>query len=110
MEKKKPIVMHLRGPKAFSTANEIMLVVGLPKDWSIHMHCFKGSWSECQNWANVWTGMKFGFTSDSFPGEVIKNLPLDKILLETDAPYFLPEKVCIQGAAPGLSEDGCLVQ
>ena len=36
--------------------------------------------------------MRFGFTSDSFYEEVVKNLPLEKILLETDAPYFLPEK------------------
>ena len=37
--------------------------------------------------------MKFGFTSDSFYEEVVQNLPLNKILLETDAPYFLPKKV-----------------
>ena len=93
MDKNKPLVMHLRGPKAFTEANQIMKDVNLPKDWRIHMHCFKESWDCCQDWTNTWTEMKFGFTSDTCHGEVVKNLPMDKILLETDAPYFMPERV-----------------
>ena len=85
--------MHVRGPTAFDYAQQIMRSVNLPKNWKIHMHCFTDPWEYCQEWTNEWTEMKFGFTSDSFPGEVVKNLPMDKILLETDAPYFLPEKV-----------------
>lgn len=34
--------------------------------------------------------MKFGFCPDVMPVDVVFNLPLDKILLETDAPYFYP--------------------
>ena len=34
--------------------------------------------------------MKFGLISDNFDPEIIRNLPMNRILLETDAPYFLP--------------------
>ena len=37
--------------------------------------------------------MKFGFTPESFYEDTVKNLPLSKILLETDGPYFLPKKI-----------------
>ena len=47
--------------------------------------------------------MKFGFTSDSFYEDVVKNLPLSKILLETDGPYFLPKKV--EEIRPSLPSD-----
>ena len=46
-----------------------------------------------KEWADEWPEMKFGFTSDSFFAEVVENLSTSKILLETDAPYFLPDKV-----------------
>ena len=67
----------------------------LPKDWPIHMHCFTDTWKVCEVWAKEWTSMMFGFTPDSFSEQVIVNLPLSRILLETDAPYFLPKQVII---------------
>ena len=36
--------------------------------------------------------MKFGFVTDCFDSEIIRNLPLNKILLETDAPYFISKE------------------
>ena len=35
--------------------------------------------------------MKFGVVSDNFDPELVRGLPLGKILLETDAPYFRPK-------------------
>ena len=69
--------------------------VNVPKDWPIHMHCFTNTWQFCEEWAKEWTSMMFGFTPDSFSEQVIVNLPLSRILLETDAPYFLPKQVII---------------
>ena len=34
--------------------------------------------------------MKFGVVSDNFDPEIVRGLPLSRILLETDAPYFRP--------------------
>ena len=62
----------------------------VPKHWPIHMHCFTNSWKTCQSWAKDWPNMKFGFVSDKFDPEIIRRLPLNRILLETDAPYFHP--------------------
>ena len=93
MLKKKPLVMHIRGTQSSKLAKDIMRKVNLPNTWRIHMHCFTDTWKQCQDWADEWPEMKFGFTSDSFFAEVIENLSTSKILLETDAPYFLPEKV-----------------
>ena len=89
----KPMVLHLRGHNSTKAARSIMLDMEIPSDWPIHMHCFTDSWQECQKWCQDWTKMKFGLTSDHFYAEVAKNLTLDKILLETDAPYFYPRRV-----------------
>lgn len=59
------------------------------------LHCFTGTLAEAQ------AGLEFGcylsfsgiltFKSGASLREVAKNLPLDKILVETDAPYLAPE-------------------
>ena len=93
MKVKKPLILHLRGLNATHAAMVIMKDVGLPADWPIHMHAFTDSWQECKAWSEEWTGMKFGLVSDHFDNEIAENLPMDNIVLETDAPYFLPQKI-----------------
>ena len=95
IEKRKPIVLHIRGVLSTNAAKLVMRDVNVPKDWPIHMHCFTNTWQFCEEWAEEWTSMMFGFTPDSFSEQVIVNLPLSRILLETDAPYFLPKQVII---------------
>ena len=84
------MVLHIRGPKALAVAKEVLESM-VPKDWPIHMHAFTNSWKICQSWANYWPNMKFGFVADNFDAEIIRKLPLNRILLETDAPYFIPK-------------------
>ena len=91
---KKPLVFHIRGPYSPTEARTIMRDLNLPKNWPIHMHCFTNSWEDCQEWSQEWSEMKFGLTPDYFVAEVAQNLPLNRILLETDAPYFPPKEVC----------------
>ena len=91
MKMKKPLVLHIRGLNAAHAALNLMDHVNLPPDWPIHMHAFTDTWPECQEWAKKWPGMKFGLCADSFDHQIAQNLSLDKILLETDAPYFLPK-------------------
>ena len=90
---KKPLVFHIRGPNSTMAARTIMRDLNLPKDWPIHMHCFTNSWEDCQEWSLEWPKMKFGLTPDYFVAEVAQNLPLNRILLETDAPFFFPKIV-----------------
>lgn len=93
MKTKKPLILHIRGLNAAHAAMVIMSDVGLPADWPIHMHAFTDSWQECEAFSEKWTGMKFGLVSDHFDHEIAENLSMDKIILETDSPYFLPNKM-----------------
>lgn len=60
------------------------------------VHCFGGSLTEAQSIVD--SGMYIGFTGIiTFPSAdklrvIAKEIPLDKILIETDAPYLAPQK------------------
>jgi len=58
------------------------------------VHCFSGSWEMAREVLKL--GMYLGiggvvtFKNARHPVEVAKNMPLDRLLLETDAPYMAP--------------------
>lgn len=58
------------------------------------IHCYGGTWEEAQRFVDL--GLSIGFTGIiTFPktdslAETAKNLPLDRILIETDCPYLAP--------------------
>ena len=58
-----------------------------------------GSWDEAESWLKLFPGSKIGLTGVvtnvhmKTVHEVAKRVPLDRLLLETDAPYFLPSKL-----------------
>lgn len=60
------------------------------------VHCYTGTLAQAEKFYNM--GFYFGFNGLIFkkvpalpdPAEVIKNIPLDRILLETDSPYLVP--------------------
>ena len=65
------------------------LVVGV-------IHCFSSNWKIAQEYLNL--GLYIGFTgvitfknADKQLLGVVKNIPLDKILVETDCPFLSPE-------------------
>jgi TatD DNase family protein len=94
---KLPVVIHLRG-NVVKDAHEIMrnILNQSPKnsmDIGIHMHCFTYSLLVAQKFIDDFPGMKFGIVPDNFQKEVGKRLPLNKILIETDAPYFIPQQL-----------------
>ena len=46
-----------------------------------------------------YSGMKFGMVANKFDLDVVTNLPLSKILLETDGPYFFPMELGTHGVS-----------
>ena len=106
---RKPLVLHIRG--AEKEALEVLEEVGLPSDWPIHRfvkisknlfhyvycrHCWNDTWDACKEWLKRYTNSVVGLTPMvTFDNKedllhVVEMLPLDKLVLETDAPYFLP--------------------
>ena len=63
---------------------------------NISRHCWNDSWEVCRSWLNKYTHSVIGLTPlITFPNSshminVVENLPIDRLLLEPDAPYFLP--------------------
>ncbi|MCA0758312.1 TatD family hydrolase [Paenibacillus sp. N4] len=58
------------------------------------MHCFSGSWETAKQCLDMNFYISFGgpvtFQNARVPKEVLKRVPLNRILIETDAPYLAP--------------------
>lgn len=56
------------------------------------IHCFTGSWRQAEKYLSM--GLCLGFNGIIFKmnlDDIIKKVPLDKILVETDCPYLTPQ-------------------
>uniref|UniRef100_F7AIF0 TatD DNase domain containing 2 n=1 Tax=Monodelphis domestica TaxID=13616 RepID=F7AIF0_MONDO len=93
---KKPLVIHCR------EADEDLLSIMkkfVPTDYKIHRHCFTGSYSVIEPLLKHFPNLSVGFTalvtySSAWEvREALKQIPLERIIVETDAPYFLPRQV-----------------
>ncbi|CAG0881719.1 unnamed protein product [Darwinula stevensoni] len=90
-----PLVIHCRD--ADQDCLEI-LKEELPREYRFHRHCFTGSWEEAKIWLDEFPNCFFGLTglvtyqSATPVHNVAKKIPLDRLLLETDAPYFCPRQ------------------
>lgn len=87
----KPIVVHSR--EAMGDTIDV-LRNHTPNKPSL-MHCFNGSLESAEILMKLGFSFSFGglvtFKNAKSVVEVVKNLPLDRILLETDCPYMTPE-------------------
>lgn len=94
----KPIILHCR-----DAYNDLLEILKNYKtsNWRGVTHCFSASWKIAEEFLSL--GFHIGFTGIityykdkmEFDGEpeiykVIKNTPLDRILIETDCPYLSP--------------------
>lgn len=97
VEVDKPLMLHLRngsGKSAYDDASSILnsifkLQNSVPKG---NLHFFAGAWDEAKPFLDL--GFNFSFTGViTFTrdyDEIIKRLPLERIMAETDCPYVTP--------------------
>jgi TatD DNase family protein len=92
-----PLVLHIR--EAEEEGRAVLREQEVPADWPMHRHCFNDTWAVAEAWLRLYPGSKIGLTGLVTYGhakavhEVARRIPLDRLLLETDAPYFLPAGV-----------------
>jgi TatD DNase family protein len=92
VSQKKPVIIHTRD----ATSNTLTIL----RDYRQQlqggvMHCFSGSYEEARDFLEL--GLEISFSGViSYPNarplqEVARRLPLDRLLIETDAPYLSPQ-------------------
>ncbi|SFJ87692.1 TatD DNase family protein [Paenibacillus sp. UNC496MF] len=90
-EKRKPIVIHNRD--AHEDVVRILREEGASEVGGI-MHCYSGSWETAKQCLDMNFYISFGgpltFQNARVPKEVMARVPLDRLLIETDAPYLAP--------------------
>lgn len=88
----KPIVIHNR-----DAHEDVVRILREEKAEEVGgvMHCFSGSWETAKLCLDMNFYISFGgpvtFKNARVPKEVLAKVPLDRLLLETDAPYLAPE-------------------
>ncbi|KAM5148732.1 putative deoxyribonuclease TATDN2 isoform 2-T2 [Mantella aurantiaca] len=92
----KPLVIHCRD--ADEDLFRIMKKC-VPWDYKIHRHCFTGGYKDIEPFLSEFPNMSVGFTavltysSASCARESVTRIPLDRLIVETDAPFFVPRQV-----------------
>ncbi|QHW32170.1 TatD family hydrolase [Paenibacillus rhizovicinus] len=90
-EKRKPIVIHNRD--AHEDVVRILREEGASEVGGV-MHCYSGSWETAKQCLDMNFYISFGgpltFQNARVPKEVMAKVPLDRLLIETDAPYLAP--------------------
>lgn len=85
----KPVMVHCRD--AYAAVMQVLQDSGRPP---FDIHCFTGTWAEAKPLLDL--GGFISFTGIiTFPKsepiqEVVKNMPLDRLMVETDCPYLAP--------------------
>lgn len=89
----KPLLLHCR-----DAAEDCFGIFKskVPSDHPIHFHCFTYSAEVAEEWSNYYSNIYFGITPGIFTPRTsdqenfYRKVPLSRVLIETDAPYFLP--------------------
>ncbi len=84
-----PVIFHCRS--AHRELIEFLRVKNQSRAIKGVVHCFTGSWQEAKQYLEL--GLYLGFNGIIFKldlEETIKNIPLEKMLVETDCPYLTP--------------------
>ena len=88
---KKPLIIHTR--KAPEDTIDLMAAHGAEQAGAV-MHCFTESWSMAKQALDMGFYISISgivtFKNADQVVEVVKKMPLDRLLIETDAPYLAP--------------------
>ncbi|MSR76036.1 MAG: TatD family deoxyribonuclease [Candidatus Ryanbacteria bacterium] len=88
-EVQKPLIIHCRN--AYDDLHKILIEEHAGEVGGT-IHFFAGTWSDAQKFLDLGFGLSFTgvitFARDY--DETVKNMPLDRIMVETDAPYVAP--------------------
>ncbi len=113
---KLPLVIHCRN--AYDELIDFIEILVTNYKLSVAgvVHCFSGDWKQAKELLDA--GLYLGFTGVvTFPPkktdpkqqedllEVIEKCPLDRILVETDAPYLAPQKYRGKRSEPWMTEE-----
>jgi TatD DNase family protein len=100
----KPLIVHTREAEADTLA---ILAAEAPRDWKIHVHCFTSSLDLAEKLLAAFPNLCLGFTGIvTFKNaqalqDVVRAVPLQRMLLETDGPYLAPVPFRGKPAHPG---------
>uniref|UniRef100_A0A914VWL2 Uncharacterized protein n=2 Tax=Plectus sambesii TaxID=2011161 RepID=A0A914VWL2_9BILA len=105
-ETDKVLLIHCRGSHEYATdargdAEDICfncVKQGVVKEHRVHRHCFTYGWRVAERWLKEFPNLFIGLTplimnaagERAKVNEVVKNAPIDRLLIETDSPYFMP--------------------
>lgn len=111
-----PLVLHVRD--AHDDMIELLKEIKQEKGSLIRgvVHCYTGNWTHAEHYLEL--GFNLGFTGVvTFPPkktnpepqlqleEVLKRIPLDRILVETDAPFLAPQAYRGEQCEPWMVEE-----
>ncbi|XP_061182217.1 uncharacterized protein LOC133190547 [Saccostrea echinata] len=108
LDMRKPLVIHCR--EAEEDCLDILRQM-VPRHYKIHCHCFTGDFTSAKLWLNHFPNLYIGLTplvtyrTAKGARDVAKFIPLKRLLLESDAPYFVPRtipKESMNYSHPGL--------
>ena len=98
-EKDLPVILHARSGKTESSGIAYEHLYRVIKDFGYFrcvVHCFGGSWDWAEKFLDL--GLMISFTgivtfknASEALKEVVRKMPLDRFMIETDAPYLSPE-------------------
>ncbi len=91
-----PVVIHTRQstPETYEILKSWVKQEGVSADSPGVIHCFSGDWQAARQFLNLGFYLAFGgyigYPRSHSP-EVIKQVPLDRLLVETDSPFLPPQ-------------------
>lgn len=92
---RKPLIVHIRDEAGkFEAYDDVLAILKNTGSGTGTAHCFSGDWAHAEKFLEL--GFYIGVTGIvTFPksemlAEVVRNTPLDRLLLETDSPYLTP--------------------
>ncbi|KAK3092520.1 hypothetical protein FSP39_003912 [Pinctada imbricata] len=94
-----PLVLHLRGPSGDTYGSDVtgrcqaIMRRVCRREQKIHVHCFTGLSQVVNDWLSDFPNTFFGVTAavrrfDEEQKSGLRAIPRNRLLLETDAPYF----------------------